>query len=155
MRYRRDYDRLQLVKRFKLIKDTDENKHLLDRLITISTQKSNYSKKKLLKILDVLNAMLNRRFLTRNYKNRNDRVVFYSFLEKSPDKNLLHSNLILRVPKFIMNNYEKLREFFRYFKKKVLNFNMTYTNYKRDKDNLVTRYQSKEFNSNNDNYFVF
>ena len=47
MRYRRDYDRLQLVKSFKLIKDTDENKHLLDRLITISTQKSNYSKKKL------------------------------------------------------------------------------------------------------------
>ena len=46
MRYRRDYDRLQLVKSFKLIKDTDENKHLLDRLITISTQKSNYSKKK-------------------------------------------------------------------------------------------------------------
>ena len=153
MRYKRDYDREQLNKRFKLIKDTDENIHLKDRLISVSTQKTNYSKKKLLKILSVLNAMLNRRYLTRNYMTRTDRVIFYSFLEKSPSKNLLHSHMILRVPKFIMTNYEKLREFFRYFKKKVLNFNMTYTNYKRR--DIATRYSSKEFNSKNDNYFVF
>ena len=80
MRYKRDYDREQLNKSFKLIKDTDENIHLKDRLISVSTQKTNYSKKKLLKILSVLNAMLNRRFLTRNYMTRTDRVIFYSFL---------------------------------------------------------------------------
>ena len=85
----------------------NENIHLKDRLISVSTQKTNYSKKKLLKILSVLNAMLNRRFLTRNYMTRTDRVIFYSFLEKSPSKKLLHSHMILRVPKFIMTNYEK------------------------------------------------
>ena len=35
MRYKRDYDREQLNKSFKFIKDTDENIHLKDRLISV------------------------------------------------------------------------------------------------------------------------
>ena len=146
-------ERERLRKSFKLIKDTDENKHLMNRLISVSTQKTNYSKKKLLKTMSVMNAMLNRRFLTRNYKNRDDRIMFYSFIEKSKDKNLLHSHNILRVPKFIMNSYQQIREFFRYFKKIVNEkFLMTYKNYKRD---VTTRYSTKEFSDENDNFYVF
>ena len=147
-------ERQRLRNAFRLIRDRDENIHLKDRLISVSTQKTNYSKKSFVKKLSVMNAMLNRRFLTRNYKTRPDRIMFYSFLEKSPEKKLLHTHMILRVPKFIMRNYEKLKEFFRYFRNIVINkFFMTYTNYKRPE--IATNYMTKHYRENNDNFFVF
>ena len=79
-------ERQRLRNAFRLIRDRDENIHLKDRLISVSTQKTNYSKKSFVKKLSVMNAMLIRRFLTRNYKTRPDRIMFYSFLEKSPEK---------------------------------------------------------------------
>ena len=82
-------ERQRLRNAFRLIRDRDENIHLKDRLISVSTQKTNYSKKSFVKKLSVMNAMLNRRFLTRNYKTRPDRIMFYSFLEKSPEKEAL------------------------------------------------------------------
>jgi hypothetical protein len=147
-------ERQRLRHAFRLIRDTDENIHLKDRLISVSTQKTDYSKKSFVKTLSVMNAMLNRRFLTRNYKTRPDRIMFYSFFEKSPEKKLLHTHMILRVPKFIMRNYEKLKEFFRYFRNIVINkFFMTYTNYKRPE--IATNYMTKHYRENNDNFFVF
>ncbi len=151
-------ERERLRTSFKLVKDkeTDLNIHLKDRLISVSTQMTNHSKKKLVRKMSIINAILNKRFVHRKFHKRPDRIMFYSFFEKSKDKKLLHSHNILRVPKFIMRNYEKLREFFRYFKHIVVNkFFMTYKNYKRDKRDIATRYSSKEFSNENDNFFVF
>ena len=46
-----------------------------------------------------------------------------------------------------------LKEFFRYFKDIVINkFSMTYTNYKRPE--IATKYMTKHYRENNDNFLV-
>ena len=98
-------ERERLRNAFRLIQDDDENIHLKDYLISISTQKTNYSRKDFVRRLSIINAMLNKKFLTRKYKKRTDRIVFYSFLEKSLNKSLLHTHMIMRIPKFLYRKF--------------------------------------------------
>ena len=155
-----DRDTERLRETFRLQKDTNENILLKNRLVSVCTlQKSSKKRRKELeKKLSIMNAMLNRQFLKRHYKDRKDRIMFFSFFEESPKNRLLHSHMILRLPKFIITNYERYKRFAREFKRLVQKFNMTYTNYKRpdnEKRRNAMRYATKDFNSKNDNFFVF
>ena len=144
-------ERERLRNAFRLIQDDDENMHLKDYLISISTQKTNYSRKDFVRRLSIINAMLNKKFLTRKYKKRTDRIVFYSFLEKSLNKSLLHTHMIMRVPKFLLS---KLREVFIYLRN-ILVRKFYYSLRITRRPEIATKYMSKHFRDNNDNFFVF
>ncbi len=144
-------ERERLRNAFRLIQDDDENMHLKDYLISISTQKTNYSRKDFVRRLSIINAMLNKKYLTRKYKKRTDRIVFYSFLEKSLNKSLLHTHMIMRVPKFLLS---KLREVFIYLRN-ILVRKFYYSLRITRRPEIATKYMSKHFRDNNDNFFVF
>mgnify|MGYP006097306873 CR=1 FL=1 len=64
-------------------KDT-KNIHLKDYLITICPQitETKFDDENILKKrYSRLNAIINRRFLKRHYNKRDDRIVFYNFIE--------------------------------------------------------------------------
>ena len=154
-------ERERLRNAFRLIEDDDENCHLKDYLISISTQKTQYQnlnaivpndrRKDSVKRLSIINAMLNKKYLTRKYKKRTDRIVFYSFLEKSLNKSLLHTHMIMRVPKFLLS---KLKEFFIYLRN-ILVRKFYYSLRITRRPEIATKYMSKHFRDNNDNFFVF
>ena len=127
------------------------NHHLKSKLVNISTQKTNYSQKKFVKDLSIINAMLNKKFVHRKCHKRDDRVMFYAFLEKSKDKELLHTHFIMRVPKYLLR---KLRDVFMFIKKKILP-KFRFTMKVKERPHIAIDYCSKQFNQNNDNYFVF
>ena len=143
-------ERQRLRNAFRLIEDNDENCHLKDYLISISTQKTNYSRKDFVRRLSIINAMLNKKFLTRKYKKRTDRIVFYSFLEKSLNKSLLHTHMIMRIPKFL---YRKFTDVFVHLSVVVKKF--FYTLRITDRPEIATKYMTKHYRENNDNFCVF
>lgn len=154
-------ERERLRNAFRLMQDDDENCHLKDYLISISTQKTHYQKLNALipnqtrqdfvRRLSIINAMLNKKYLTRKYKKRTDRIVFYSFLEKSLNKSLLHTHMIMRVPKFLLS---KLREVFIYLRN-ILVRKFFYSIRITDRPEIATKYMTKHYRENNDNFFVF
>ena len=143
-------ERERLRNAFRLIQDDDENMHLKDYIISISTQKTNYSRKDFVRRLSIINAMLNKKFLTRKYKKRTDRIVFYSFLEKSLNKSLLHTHMIMRIPKFL---YRKFTDVFVHLSVVVKKF--FYTLRITDRPEIATKYMTKHYRENNDNFCVF
>ena len=79
-------DRRQIRDVFSRIDDRKDmrNVHLKDYLITICPQitETKFDDESILKRrFSRLNAIINRRFLKRHYKKRNDRIVFYNFIE--------------------------------------------------------------------------
>ena len=81
---------------------------------------------------------------------RNDRIVFYNFIENSLNKNLIHTHSIFRIPRFLLT---KLNDFFDCLKSVVqdkFKFSIT-INHRPD---IATRYMTKKFSENNDRYFV-
>ena len=153
-------ERERLRNAFRLIEDNDENCHLKDYLISISTQKTQYQnlnaivpndrRKDFVRRLSIINAMLNKKFLTRKYKKRTDRIVFYSFLEKSLNKSLLHTHMIMRIPKFL---YRKFTDVFVHLSVVVKKF--FYTLRITDRPEIATKYMTKHYRENNDNFCVF
>ena len=144
-------ERERLRSAFRLIEDNDDNCHLKDLLVSISTQKTNYSRKDFVRRLSIINAMLNKKYLTRKYKKRTDRIVFYSFLEKSLNKSLLHTHMIMRVPKFLLS---KLREVFIYLRN-ILVRKFFYSLRVTRRPEIATKYMTKYYRENNDNFLVF
>jgi len=133
-------------------KDT-KNIHLKDYLITICPQitETKFDDEKILKRrFSRLNAIVNRRFLKRHYSKRDDRIVFYNFIENSLNRNLIHTHSIFRIPRLLLS---KLNVFFEYLisvVKDKFNFSITINH----RPAIVTRYMTKKFNENNDRYFV-
>ena len=77
----------------------DNNILVKDKLITISTQKTNYPISQFKKDIRWLNKRLNQRLIhRRKYKKSPNRIVFFVFIEKSKLKLLTHAHMILRVP---------------------------------------------------------
>jgi len=129
------------------------NVHLKDYLITICPQitETKFDDESILKRrFSRLNAIINRRFLKRHYKKRNDRIVFYNFIENSLNKNLIHTHSLFRIPRFLLT---KLNDLFDYLKSVVqdkFKFSIT-INHRPD---IANRYMTKKFSENNDRYFV-
>ena len=148
-------DRRQIRDVFSRIDDRKDmrNVHLKDYLITICPQitETKFDDESILKRrFSRLNAIINRRFLKRHYKKRNDRIVFYNFIENSLNKNLIHTHSIFRIPRFLLT---KLNDLFDYLKSVVqdkFKFSIT-INHRPD---IATRYMTKMFSENNDRYFV-
>ena len=148
-------DRRQIRDVFSRIDDRKDmrNVHLKDYLITICPQitETKFDDESILKRrFSRLNAIINRRFLKRHYKKRNDRIVFYNFIENSLNKNLIHTHSIFRIPRFLLT---KLNDLFDYLKSVVQDkFKCSITiNHRPD---IATRYMTKKFSENNDRYFV-
>jgi hypothetical protein len=129
------------------------NIHLKDYLITICPQitETKFDDEGILKRrFSRLNTIINRRFLKRHYKKRNDQIVFYNFIENLLNKNLVHTHSIFRIPRFLLT---ELNDFFDYLKSVVkdkFKFSIT-INHRPD---IATRYMTKKFSENNDRYFV-
>ena len=148
-------DRRQIRDVFSRIDDRKDmrNVHLKDYLITICPQitETKFDDESILKRrFSRLNAIINRRFLKRHYKKRNDRIVFYNFIENSLNKNLIHTHSIFRIPRFLLT---KLNDLFNYLKSVVqdkFKFSIT-INHRPD---IANRYMTKKFSENNDRYFV-
>ena len=148
-------DRRQIRDVFSRIDDRKDmrNVHLKDYLITICPQitETKFDDENILKRrFSRLNAIINRRFLKRHYKKRNDRIVFYNFIENSLNKNLIHTHSIFRIPRFLLT---KLNDLFDYLKSVVqdkFKFSIT-INHRPD---IANRYMTKKFSENNDRYFV-
>ena len=148
-------DRRQIRDVFSRIDDRKDmrNVHLKDYLITICPQitETKFDDESILKRrFSRLNAIINRRFLKRHYKKRNDRIVFYNFIENSLNKNLIHTHSIFRIPRFLLT---ELNDFFDYLKSVVkdkFKFSIT-INHRPD---IANRYMTKKFSENNDRYFV-
>ena len=148
-------DRRQIRDVFSRIDDRKDmtNVHLKDYLITICPQitETKFDDESILKRrFSRLNAIINRRFLKRHYKKRNDRIVFYNFIENSLNKNLIHTHSIFRIPRFLLT---ELNDFFDYLKSVVkdkFKFSIEITH----RPNIATRYMTKKFSENNDRYFV-
>ena len=148
-------DRRQIRDVFSRIDDRKDmtNVHLKDYLITICPQitETKFDDESILKRrFSRLNAIINRRFLKRHYKKRNDRIIFYNFIENSLNKNLIHTHSIFRIPRFLLT---ELNDFFDYLKSVVkdkFKFSIT-INHRPD---IATRYMTKKFSENNDRYFV-
>jgi len=148
-------DRRQIRDVFSRIDDRKDmrNVHLKDYLITICPQitETKFDDESILKRrFSRLNAIINRRFLKRHYKKRNDRIVFYNFIENSLNKNLIHTHSIFRIPRFLLT---KLNDLFDYLKSVVqdkFKFSIT-INHRPD---IANRYMTKKFSENNDRYFV-
>ena len=148
-------DRRQIRDVFSRIDDRNDmrNIHLKDYLITICPQitETKFDDENILKRrFSRLNAIINRRFLKRHYKKRNDRIVFYNFIENSLNKNLIHTHSIFRIPRFLLT---KLNDLFDYLKSVVqdkFKFSIT-INHRPD---IANRYMTKKFSENNDRYFV-
>ena len=148
-------DRKEIRDVFSRIDDRNDmrNVHLKDYLITICPQitETKFDDESILKRrFSRLNAIINRRFLKRHYKKRNDRIVFYNFIENSLNKNLIHTHSIFIIPRFLLT---ELNDFFDYLKSVVkdkFKFSIT-INHRPD---FATRYMTKKFSENNDRYFV-
>ena len=148
-------DRRQIRDVFSRIDDRKDmrNVHLKDYLITICPQitETKFDDESILKRrFSRLNAIINRRFLKRHYKKRNDRIVFYNFIENSLNKNLIHTHSLFRIPRFLLT---KLNDLFDYLKSVVqdkFKFSIT-INHRPD---IANRYMTKKFSENNDRYFV-
>jgi len=148
-------DRTRIRDVFNRIDDSKDKKniHLKDYLITICPQitETKFDDETILKRrFSRLNAILKRRFLKRHYNKRDDRIVFYNFVENSLNRNLIHTHSIFRIPRFLLS---ELNDFFDYLKsvfKDKFNFSIT-INHRPD---IATRYMTKKFNENNDRYFV-
>ena len=148
-------DRRQIRDVFSRIDDRNDmrNIHLKDYLITICPQitETKFDDESILKRrFSRLNAIINRRFLKRHYKKRNDRIVFYNFIENSLNKNLIHTHSLFRIPRFLLT---KLNDLFDYLKSVVqdkFKFSIT-INHRPD---IANRYMTKKFSENNDRYFV-
>jgi hypothetical protein len=148
-------DRRRIRDVFSRIDDRNDikNIHLKDYLITICPQitETKFDDENILKRrYSRLNAIINRRFLKRHYNKRDDRIVFYNFIENSLNKNLIHTHSIFRIPRFLLN---ELNDFFDCLKSVVkdkFKFSITINH----RPNIATRYMTKKFNKNNDRYFV-
>ena len=138
-------DRRQIRDVFSRIDDRKDmrNVHLKDYLITICPQitETKFDDESILKRrFSRLNAIINRRFLKRHYKKRNDRIIFYNFIENSLNKNLIHTHSIFRIPRFLLT---KLNDFFDYLKSVVkdkFNFSIK-INHRPD---IATRYMTQK-----------
>ena len=60
----------------------DRNILLKDKLITITTSKTNYSVETFKKKIRLFNAMLNKKIFKRRWKKHINRIVFFTFIEK-------------------------------------------------------------------------
>jgi hypothetical protein len=79
--------------------DSDHNVLIKDKLVSISSNKTNYSIFKFKKDIQFINKRLNQRLIhRRKYKRSPNRIVFWCFFEKSKGKLLTHTHMILRVP---------------------------------------------------------
>jgi len=125
------------------------NYHHKDILVTFSTNKTNCSAEVFDKQISIINAMLNKRFVSRKYYKREDRIMMYSYLEISPQKELLHSHMMIRTPRFLLYPHQKMNEIFQFVRKKILpkfRFSLTL----RKRPNVAIDYMTKDFNEKSD-----
>ena len=145
----------ELLRRSLININNDKDKinfHHKDMLVSISTQKSNYSNKKFERDLSIINRIINTKLIHRKFQKRPDRIVFYAFFERSKLKNILHSHMLLRVPRFIANQFNVLFHFIRHQILPKFQFSMKITN----RPNIAIDYMSKQYDDDiNDNYRVF
>ncbi len=155
-------DRRRLRSVFNKI-DNDKDKynvHLKDYLITICPQRTEKTKsifypfsdeRTFKKKVSIINAIVNRRFLKRNYMKRPEqKIVFYNFIENSLNKNLIHTHSLFRIPRILIH---KLKEIFDYLISVVRNkfeFSIRIDH----RPDVAIRYMTKKFSENNDRYFV-
>ena len=148
-------DRRKIRDVFSRIDDRRDmtNVHLKDYLITICPQitETKFDDETILKRrFSKLNAIVNRRFLKRHYNKRNDRIVFYNFIENSLNRNLIHTHSIFRIPRFLLSKLNVFFEFLISAVKDKFNFSITINH----RPEIATRYMTKKFSENNDRYFV-
>ena len=148
-------DRVRIRSVFSRIDDSKDAKniHLKDYLITICPQitETKFDDESILKRrFSRLNAIVNRRFLKRHYSKRDDRIVFYNFVENSLNRNLIHAHSIFRIPRFLLSKLNVFFEFLISVVKDKFNFSITINH----RPEIATRYMTKKFSENNDRYFV-
>ena len=148
-------DRTRIRDVFNRIDDSKDKKniHLKDYLITICPQitETKFDDETILKRrFSRLNAIVNRRFLKRHYSKRDDRIVFYNFVENSLNKNLIHTHSIFRIPRFLLSQLNEFFEFLVSVVKDKFNFSITINH----RPEIATKYMTKKFSENNDRYFV-
>lgn len=131
----------------------DRNILLKDKLITITTSKTNYSVETFKKKIRLFNAMLNKKIFKRRWKKHINRIVFFTFIEKSPTNELLHCHMLIRVPDYLNAN-----EIICTFNAVVIRFKDDYDNDEfefdcRDRWNAI-KYSTKQFSDYNDNLVI-
>ena len=148
---------------FKTVKDEDNNTYIKDHLFHISTNQTNYSIDKFKKDLRLLNKRVNQQKIhKRQYKKSPNRIVFFCFIEQSQDKTLTHTHMILRVPDFLKDKLEDIRETIEkylppYFNKETRRFEDTRFTVKLTKrtPKITRNYSTKKKTTHNDNFDVF
>jgi len=148
-------DRQLIRDAFKNIKDDEINHHIKDQLISIlpnETQKSSLQENKIKKKLSIINAILNRKIFKKKIMKipKSEKIVFYNFLENSKsDKNLLHCHSVMRIPMKFKDRQQEIIDLLIEIVSEKFEFKISV-----NKRTNAFAYSSKEFNENNDRFYV-
>jgi hypothetical protein len=131
-------------------KDSDNNHYLKTHFFTICTQKTDYQIELMKRDMKNINRQVNQFFIhKRKYKKSPNRIVFYSFFEKSKDKKLTHCHFICRIPNFLKHKIEVLSSVLEKFVSKLK------YSFRVRKEDYSIAYPTKHYSDHNDNFDVF
>ena len=150
---------------FENTKDENYQIYIKDKLLHISSNQSNYKQDQLREDIRLLNKRINQHFIhKRQYKKSPDRIVFYCFIEQSPSKDLTHSHIILRVPEFLKDKIDQIRDEVERHLPLFYNKDLTPPRYEKTKHTvklttrdpkIVRNYSTKTISKFNDIFDVF
>ena len=136
---------------FENPKNENNQIHIKDHLLHISSNQTDYNLDKFKKDIRLINKKVNQKLIhRRKYKKSPNRIVFFTFFEQSVDKELTHCHILLRVPDFLENHLQELLKLIRKYLPPKFSVMLT-----RRTHQISIKYPTKQTHELNDNFDVY